>query len=339
MGEMDSQRLAEENKILEVRVGSHLFGTENEDSDTDLIGVYMPWDDIIFGVRTKNEVDLSNQVKDDTGRNLPESVDRKFHEIRKFFRLLIKGAPNILHALMADERNTVFRDSFGFADRLIEKGPQFVSLEAHERFRGYAKAQGHKMKIKPENYRQLEAGLEMLNELGDDQVMADVIQHCQAQVHGPVVGAPFTDEGQGKHIKCGDISIERGVFVKKARRVIEERLSKATNRAVLYTKYGYDVKFASNLIQLLLELHELLDTGWIQMPLAYADKILAIKAGEHTAEQIDEWSERLIAEAEVKAQYSKLPAQPPWDELHTWLMREVWEWTTMHSRFQRSERF
>jgi hypothetical protein len=329
MGEMDSKRLAEENRILEVRVGSHLFGTDNEDSDLDLVGVYMPWDDILFGVRSKNEVDLSVQVKDDTGRNLPESVDRKFHDIRKFFRLCIKGAPNILHVLMADERNIVYKDPFGFADRLMAKGPEFISLEAHERFLGYAKAQRHKMKIKPENYRQLEVGLEVLSCFQDHMVLADVVADS---ARWEKTGA-FKDEGQGKHVKCGDLSIERGTFVKKARKMIEHRLSRATNRAVLFTKYGYDVKFASNLIQLLLELNELVETGWIEMPLTYAQDILDIKAGKYPVEYIDEWSEKLILEAEMLAQDSPLPAHPPWDDLHDWLMCEVWKWVSHHTKY------
>ena len=46
---MDARVKAEENRILEVRVGSHLFGTDTPESDLDLFGVFMPWDENLFG--------------------------------------------------------------------------------------------------------------------------------------------------------------------------------------------------------------------------------------------------------------------------------------------------
>lgn len=331
---MDFKKMAEENRILEVRIGSHLFGTNTPDSDLDLFGVFMPCDETLFGFQRCEEVDLGTACKDDTGRNTKDAVDRKLHDFRKFVRLLMQNNPNILHVIMADERNIVFKDEHGFAERLFEMGPKFPHKGAHHRFVKYAEAQGHKMRIKPQNYRALEEGLEVLEQLDNNQVLADVVRFCdEAQKRGIGVGVPFKDSGKGKHIQCGDLHFERGVFVKKAKKMIRERLSKATGRHVLFTKFGYDVKFASNLIQLLNEGIELMETGWIQMPLAYAQDILDVKAGKYTAEQIAEWSEQLVEEARRAYERTDLPAHPPAAEIEEFLMLEVWRWASDRTRF------
>ena len=74
----------------------------------------------------------------------------------------------------------------------------------------------------------------------------------------------------------GDLNLQKGIFIKKAVSMIEERLSKVGNRKTLITQHGFDTKFASNLIRLLLEGKELVSTGEIVFPLTYKQTILDI---------------------------------------------------------------
>jgi predicted nucleotidyltransferase len=314
VSQVDFKEVAERNKILEVRVGSHLFGTNTPDSDLDLCGIFMPSDELLYGFHVCKEVDLSEQVKDEAGRNTKDAVDRKLHEYRKFVRLAMENNPNILHVLFADERNIVFKDKFG--SRLLSMAERFPHKGAHRRFIGYAHSQKHKMRIRPENYLALEHGLKVLGDFSDNDVLADVIGRTR-----PGVG--FVDSGKGKHVKCGDLSFERGVFVKRAKRQIKERLSKATSRAALYTKYGYDVKHSSNLVQLLMEGIELMETGAIQMPLKYAQDVLDVKNGKYTVEEIMEWSDDLEEDARRAFEKSELPVNPRVKEIESFVIQEV----------------
>lgn len=328
---MDFKEIAERNKILEIRVGSHLFGTDTPDSDLDLFGIFFPSDEIIYGFQKCEEVDLGTVAKDDTGRNTKDAIDRKFHEYRKFARLAMQNNPNILHVLFVNEPNIVFMDEGGFAKRLLEKGHMFPHKGAYNRFVKYADAQRHKMKIKPENYAALELGMDLLEQFDDDKVMADVLLRYRFEDDRRSLSKdfPFIDSGKGKHIKCGDINIERGVFVKKAKRMIRERLSKATHRHVLFTKHGYDSKFASNLIHLLLEGIELMRTGWVQYPLEYRQDILDIKNGHFSIEEIDNWADELIEEARSAYEVSKLPEHPPSAEIEKFVIEEVRNWSLL----------
>jgi len=307
---MDFKAIAERNKILEIRVGSHLFGTDTSDSDLDLSGIFMPCEEMIYGFQNCEEVDLSIVAKDDTGRNTSEAVDRKYYEFRKFVRLAMQNNPNILHHLFVDEKNIVQINDIG--KRLLAKAEIFPHKGAHHRFVKYADSQRHKMRIKPENYAKLEQGLAILKKENSHKVIGELRNT-----------PPFVDQGKGKHITLGDLNFEAGVYVKKAIGMIEARLSKATSRVQLFTKYRFDVKFASNLIQLLMEDIELMNTGRIEMPLAYRQDILDIKNGKYSMEFIMAWADSLVEEARGAYEISKLPAEPRSREIEAFVMFEV----------------
>lgn len=310
---MDFKEIAKRNQILKISVGSNLFGTNTPDSDLDLLGIFMPSDEIVYGFQRCEEVDLSHVAKNDTGRNTENAIDFKIHEYRKFVRLATQNNPNIIHALFVNEPNIHFINEFGA--NLLSRKSMFIHKGAHNRFVKYADAQRHKMEIKPQNYKALEDGVELLGQMEDHLVMADACLRFGVY--------PFKDSGKGKHIQCGDLHFERGVFIKKARKMIKERLSKATSRQVLFTKFGYDVKFASNLIQLLLEGEELMLTGEIGFPLAYAQDVLDIKEGKHSVSQIIEWADDLVERARQACEKSELPAEPPAEEIETFVIDEV----------------
>jgi uncharacterized protein len=307
---MDFKETAEINKILEIRVGSHLFGTNTPTSDQDFLGIFMPYKEIIYGFQKCEEVDLSIKHKDEVGRNTSEAIDRHFHEFRKFVQLALQNNPNILHVLFVDKKNIVYMNEIG--QRLLEKALLFPHKGAYHRFVKYADSQRHKMQIQPENYTKLEQGLEVLLKENPLKAMGELRNK-----------SPFVDKGKDRHIVLGDLNFEAGVYVKNAIGMIEHRLKNATNRVELYTKYGFDTKFGANLIQLLLEGIELLSTGKIEMPLKYRQDILDIKKGKHSAEDIMNWSARLIEEAREAYESSELPSEPRVKELEKFAIKEV----------------
>jgi predicted nucleotidyltransferase len=306
--EMDFKKSAEENRILEVRVGSHLFGTDDENSDLDLFGIFMPFKETVYGFQRCEEVDLSSVSKDDTGRNTAMAVDRKLHEYRKFIKLAMQNNPNILHVLMANAENVVYCNDFGA--RLLKAAKLFPHKGAYHRFVAYANGQRHKMQIRSANYAALERGLEVLEETDGFRTMGEL----------RALG-PFVDKD--RIIKCGDLNFESGVLVKKARQRIRSRLAKASNRAELFTKYGYDTKFASNLIQLLLEGRELVTTGWINFPLARADLIREIKAGKYTAEDIQKVADEILYDSEKAYEITELPDYCDHEAIEAFTINEV----------------
>ncbi len=326
---MDFRPMAEKNRILEIRVGSHLFGTNTPDSDLDLYGIFMPFDEIVFGSYRCEDVKFDKIDKDKTGRNTKDAVDRTLSEYRKFIKLALQNNPNILHVLFANQENVVFQNEFG--KNLLGMAKRFPHKGAHHRFVKYAESQLHKMRIKPMNYNMLKNGLAVIENHDDHDVMMQVVdsEHNYVMQMGEMIDCakqPFSMLGKGKHVKCGDLSFEKGIFVKKARRMIQDRLDNFTNRAEMYSKFGMDVKYASNLIQLLKEGIELMETGEIVFPLAYRQDIIDIKNGKYSADEIVSWSEDLIEDARVAYEKSGLPKNPRTKEIEEFAMQQVKEW-------------
>jgi predicted nucleotidyltransferase len=66
-----------------------------------------------------------------------------------------------------------------------------------------------------------------------------------------------------------------------------------TGRTELVEKYGYDTKFASHLIRLLLECHQILVEGTITLPLPQNNYIRDIKLGKYSLDEIFTKAEEL----------------------------------------------
>ena len=101
---MQKQELFEKCKIiLETKVGSHLYGSNTEDSDVDFCGIFIPPKEYYLGFHSIKEIDLSVIDKLDTGKNSKDAVDRKLYELRHFCQLALQGNPNIIEVLFSNE--------------------------------------------------------------------------------------------------------------------------------------------------------------------------------------------------------------------------------------------
>ena len=297
----DLRKAAEQNKILEIRHGSHLYGTNTPQSDEDFVGVFLPPIEYVFGLKSVKEVDLGIVSKGQDGKNTSDAVDKKLYEFRKFLTLCLGNNPNILEFLFVDEKNIMFVNEIG--QSLLDIRSYFPSKLCVPKFIGYAHAQKHKMIIKKENYTDLLAGHGILEEYDDKHTMSQVYDY-----EGD--NGIFYKKDRGVHIHCGDICFEPGVYVKKAKRKLQERIDKATNRSDLILKHGFDSKFGSHLVRLLIEGRNILQTGELKFPLDDIDMLLDIRNGKRELEQVLETAENLEKEIDELKEKSTIQAKP-----------------------------
>jgi len=317
-----------EGKILEIRCGSHLYGTNTPESDEDFIGIFMPPKEYVLGLQTVKEVDFSTVDKNEEGKNTAEAIDKKLYEFRKFISLALQNNPNIIEILFVNEENIIECNEIG--RRLLGLRHLFPCKQASKKFLGYAKSQKHKMIIRRDHFNELREGLEILNWCDNKTTMAEVfnlghVYTPEEQANSELI---FYKKEKGHHIHCGDICFEPGVYVKKARRMLEERLSKITNRSELVLKHGYDTKFASHLIRLLTEGIEILNTGRLEFPLPNAKNILDIKDGNFSVQEILKEAETLEEKYEKALEASTLPDKPPMKEIEKFTIQEMYDWVT-----------
>ena len=139
------------NKILECIIGSNLYGTNTPDSDKDYIGIFIADEEYYIGLKNVEEIDESIIKKDESGKNTKEAVDKKYYEIRQFFKLAIQNNPNIVEILFMNQDNII--QSHMVWDLIQSYRDWFLnSKQIKNRFLGYAMSQKHKMFVKLENY-------------------------------------------------------------------------------------------------------------------------------------------------------------------------------------------
>ena len=323
---IDLKQYVEDNRIVEMRSGSHLYGLNTEDSDEDFVGIFLPPEEYVLGLKNVNEIDLSKVEKDASGKNTKDSVDRKLYEFRKFINLALANNPNILELLFTPEDNITYINTIG--ERLLAINHLFPSKLCADKFVGYAKSQKHKMVVKRDHFNELRQAKSVLESLEPKLTMAEVYNCCDDQYYPDPTTSKrlFWKKVESFHVRVADLCFEPGIYVKKALKKINGRLDKVTNRSELVLKHGLDVKFASHLIRLLSEGLFLLDYGYLEFPLPNKEELLDIKLGKWSLDEILERSSELETLLDESLARSKLPKTPYYNEIEVFTIEQMREY-------------
>lgn len=302
--------IAEQNKILEIVSGSQLYGTDTKESDKDYIGIFIPTIEYILGFKKCEEINLSVYDKDENEKNTSKATDRKLYEFRKFIQLALANNPNILEILFVNDENVVYKNELG--QKLLEIKHLFPHKGLKQKFLGYAFSQKHKMVIKKDCYFDLVNGIDYLSKIDKNKFLIEVITLSTCP---HFIKLRKSEYNNVKFVSIGDVNFSPSLPIKKVLKSLEERIAKVGNRRGLLNRYGFDVKFASHLIRLMLEGIELLKTGKLEFPLKERQLLRDIREGKWTIEQVLEFSEKLEKEMESLTISSKLPSKPRIEEI------------------------
>ena len=144
-------------KILFIsQVGSFLYGTNSEKSDTDIKGVFLPYlDDLILNKAPKH---YNFKTGNNFERNTKDDIDVTFYSLQYFLDLASKGETNVLDMLFAytNENAIIFKDELW--NVLIKNVDKVVTRNVNS-YLGYCKHQAIKYSVKGDklnNYRSFE---------------------------------------------------------------------------------------------------------------------------------------------------------------------------------------
>ena len=143
---MYEQKMAEKNLIMKVMVGSHLYGTETENSDKDFMGIFIPDRDYVLGIKKVEQVEIRTNPTNSGHRNTSADTDTVLYSLPKFIHLASQNNPNIVELFFAPEKNIVFDTPYG--KRLREAYASFISKKVKHTFMGYAFSQKQKLMYK-----------------------------------------------------------------------------------------------------------------------------------------------------------------------------------------------
>ena len=295
--------------------GSKLYGTDNPNSDTDYKGIYVQNNDDIL---LKKDIDHWTSNSNDTNeKNGSDDIDLQLFSINKFFKLVRKGETGALDILFSMWSPSVVFEDVGFTGAIKDNYKAFLNKELHS-FVGYAVGQASKYGIKGSRHKELIEFNKCMNKTLEDksthldQKLEDMFEAFEAhfkqfntkylkmvEAPGPRTGDHLESnmidyvEILGKKFS-GDITVE--YFFDK----IKNMEDKAGNRTKASVE-GTDWKALSHSVRVLHEVEELLDTGFIKMPLTTSEYIKTIKEGKvslevamkHIDEKLDVVREKL----------------------------------------------
>ena len=141
--------MAEKNLIYKIISGSHLYGTNTAKSDMDYLGIFIPNEDYVIGLKTCEQVELGTKSSSETRRNTQGDIDCTVYNMVKFIKLAIGNNPNIMELFFAPKNCIIYKHPI--MDELLSNYHLFVSKKSFHTFTGYAYSQRKKLEIKKAN--------------------------------------------------------------------------------------------------------------------------------------------------------------------------------------------
>jgi hypothetical protein len=299
--------------IVEMRFGSHLYGTHTPRSDLDLKWVFVPNADDILLQRVESSV-TSGRFKPAGHKNAPGDVDREHYSLQRYLELLAEGQTVALEMLFApDEAMTVpptavWREIQSSAHRLVSRRAAV--------FVRYCRQQANKYGIKGSRIAAAREALELLAEaerrLGTsaklDAIGPELARLAATVEHVTLRELPVPGDRLVTHLDVCERKIPFTGSIKTGREVVQRLLAQYGERARQAERNeGIDWKALSHAVRVGREAVELFDTGRITLPLPYAAHISRIKRGELPYELVASEIEQLLGEVESAAARSSLP--------------------------------
>lgn len=289
------------NVVVKCIAGSHLFGTNTINSDTDYKGVYLPEPkDILLG-KVKSSINTGTN-KTNT-KNTSEDVDIEFYSLQKFMKMLAEGQTVALELLWTPEH------------LIVEKTPLWDEIVSHRyelthkkvtAFVGYCKTQANKYGVKG-------------SRMAAAKLVVNYLENVAEDYPGIKIGTPsiwnfmFRRFNKTEHIEFGHQKVgEKTIaFMEICGRKYQETIKiqyMLDSLKKLYASYGarakqaelnegIDWKALSHAYRVCTQAIELLDTGRMTLPLPInaLEVVRAIKLGKLNFNQV-----RPLLEAKVE---------------------------------------
>ena len=296
--------------------GSKLFGTDNDNSDTDYKGIFIPNKNDVLLKRDIEHYNYNTNVK---YKNEKDDVDLQLYSIYKWFNLLKKGETGALDLLFSlfREDTQVYKDAV-FVKIMKENYRRFYNKKLHS-FIGYCVGQSKMYNIKGERFNELHDFVEHFKSIA--------IENPEKKLENYFKNIEKIFEKKSyKYVKFIKASISRGNQAYKEGRYVEllgKRFSGSVSVAY-FTKLitemeeqfghrtrdasrGVDYKALSHAVRVINEIEELLDDEFITFPLKNRVYISSIKEGNEALENVMHYLDVKLDEVQDKLENSALP--------------------------------
>lgn len=277
--------------------GSRAYGTNNENSDVDIRGVFIERPSDIFGSTDYEQYD-SNET------------DTVIYSLRKFIHLCQNCNPNVIEMLGTKEDHILYQNELGKSIR--NHAELFLSKRAYYTFAGYATAQLRRLKnaLAHDSYPEDEKAEHIR------QSLESMMHSCEEQYHlenGSITF--FVDGEEGKKdiytdVAIRHVSLRRFISVNNAMASMLRNYDKLNHRNSKKDE-AHLRKHAMHLIRLYLMGIDILRGSGIN---TYRSKehnmLLDIRSGKISLDEVFKMQEEYDEEMKAALKASKLPEYP-----------------------------
>lgn len=303
--------------LVTMQFGSHVYGTNTENSDLDYKSIYIPnLRDVILG--TAKEAYNSTTKADKGLKNQAGDVDTEILSLKKYIKLLLEGQTVAVDMLFVPESFYVEKPSEVWVYLKANKKEFLHSGTAA--FVGYCKQQANKYGIKGSRVSAARFATEFfegytrhtphlkLKDIWDEITRKFItLEHCEfledylrGNIEHKVRMLSICNRKVQEHITCKEAyNIYKHVFDEYGVRALQAEKNE-----------NVDWKSLMHAIRICDQAKELLSTGEVTFPRPNKDYLLKLRKGELPYKEVAELVENGITELEGIRATSVLPKEP-----------------------------
>ena len=300
------------------RFGSHLYGTNTPDSDTDYKGIFMPTKEMILLGKIPKSIN-NNKKKKEGEKNTSDDVDFELHSLHYFIELSCKGETAALDMLHVNDENLVI-DSDIWTDIQLQRNLFYTkNLKA---FVGYARRQAAKYGIKGSRLNTAREFLDCIYDNPSDLKMETIWHTLPVNEHARFIES--NTNGIMQYQICGKI-IQSTVTVEYAYDIIKRYYKQYGKRAQQASNNdGIDWKAVSHALRAAYQTQEIFTNGTITYPLKEAQFLTHVKQGKlDFTTVVQPELERVMQVVESLSEKSTLPEKVGTDYWNNFIIKQT----------------
>lgn len=299
-------------QIVKMFFGSHLYGTDTPESDTDYKGIFLPSKSDILLNRVPKSINTMTK-KDNNSKNTNQDVDIEIYSLQYFIKLACEGQTVALDMLHAPDNMII--DSHPIWDDIVSHRSRFYTSNLSA-FVGYARKQAAKYGIKGSRLNAAKLIVDLLASKKSESKLSDIWDELPEGEHLYFIDP--NPNGIAQYQVCGKI-LQATQKIGYTLSIINGFYEAYGKRAVKAAKNeGIDWKAVSHAVRAAIQVKEILTDNTITFPLKDAETVLKIKQGkmDYTTEAAP-LLESLMDEVEILSAKSRLPKKVDrkyWDQ-------------------------
>ena len=290
--------------LFKTKFGSHLYGLNTPNSNTDYKGIYMPTlNQLLLGTWPKS-------IRTSTGtahtKNTSEDIDEEYYALPYFIKLAVEGDTTALDMLHANKDSTLV--SSPIWEELKSKRKEFYSSDMKSLV-GYARNQIAKYGMK---------GTRL-------DTMRDILHLMPKSEYYLVNLEPENAKQQPYYEVCGKKYV-LSMQVEDFHSGMKAQLDRYGERAELAAKNeGVDWKALSHALRAAYQMCSIYENGDFEYPLKQSNLLRLVKAGDVPFLEVKQVLEQTLERVEELAKISTLKNKVSVNKWNDWLLTKYHE--------------